>query len=428
MTPEQEQEFKQILTEVKDCGPLLNQLRELGKQEGGLLAMKDVVKALNTEKTRNDELKITVDKLNKRVLNFTSSVGVRWVGGVPFVTDDCAKAVAGVVILAAEQQGKGHLISKETATRERFVQLACDALGVEHKTSMTSTEIPLPTIYMPQITELVWKYGQARQFGTVWPLGGGTVKLPRLAAGEDSFAFMDAGGTVNEKRAKAELVTFTANKMGGIVRVPFELEEDTFIQLGQFLTRYIARQFAMMEDKTMFLGDGTSTYASISGVGAYCTTNSAYLLTLAGGKTKPSDATLADFRSLRGLVNAAVLVDDPAYYMNPTMEALLVTFNTIGSPLIYRPAQGGQPATLDGFPVRWVGVMQPYSTAAQASKYLAFFGALKYWYLGERGAPRVESSREIYFTTDEIGLRALERIDVEAMAIDAMAALKTPAA
>ena len=109
MTPEQEQEFKQILTEVKDCGPLLNQLRELGKQEGGLLAMKDVVKALNTEKTRNDELKITVDKLNKRVLNFTSSVGVRWVGGVPFVTDDCAKAVAGVVILAAEQQGKGHL-------------------------------------------------------------------------------------------------------------------------------------------------------------------------------------------------------------------------------------------------------------------------------------------------------------------------------
>lgn len=428
MTPEQLAEFQKILGEVKECGPALKGLLDLSKMEGGLALLKDLPGKLAAEMKRNDELKGTVDKLNKRVLNFQSANGVRWVGGIPFVTDDCAKAVAGVVILAAHQQGKSHLISKESATRERYMQLACDALGIEQKTSMTSTEVPLPTIYMPQITELVWKYGQARQFGTVWPLGAGTVKLPRLAAGEDSFAFMDAAATVNEKRVKAELVTFTANKMGGIIRLPFELEEDTFIQLGQFLTRYIARQFAQMEDKTMFLADGTATYASISGVGAYCTTNSDYLLTLAAGKTKPSDATLADFRALRGKVNPAVLVDDPAYYMNPTMEALLVSFNTLGAPLVYKPASAGQPATLDGFPIRWVGVMQPYGTAAAASKYLAFFGALKYWYLGERGAPRVESSREIYFTTDEIGLRALERIDVEAMAIDAMAALKTPAA
>jgi len=53
----------------------------------------------------------------------------------------------------------------------------------------------------------------------------------------------------------AELITFTANKAGGLIRIPTELEEDTFIPIGQFLARYIARQLAKLEDKTMFLGD-----------------------------------------------------------------------------------------------------------------------------------------------------------------------------
>jgi hypothetical protein len=37
-------------------------------------------------------------------------------------------------------------------------------------------------------------------------------------------------------------------------------------------------------------------------------------------------------------------------------------------------------------------------------------------------------SREVFFATDELCMRALERIDVEIMAIDAMSALKTAGA
>jgi len=294
---------------------------------------------------------------------------------------------------------------------------------------------------VPQIIELVFAYGQARQWATVFPLGAGTVKLPRLKAGEDDFAFLGVGTagmsqSVPEKKVTAELVTFTANKFGGVIRIPYELEEDTFVPIGQFLARYIARQLAKGEDKTLFLGDGTATYANCTGVGPYCASGGGtYLQQLAAGKTKPTDATINDFRAMRGLVNPAVLANmaangqtAAAYYLNPTMEALLVTFNTIGSPLIYRPQQGNQPATLDGFPIRWIGVSQAYSTKAAASAYLAFFGDLSYWYLGERGAVRVEVSKEVWFATDEIAMRALERIDVECLGIDAMSALQTAAA
>ena len=71
--------------------------------------------------------------------------------------------------------------------------------------------------------------------------------------------------------------------------------------------------------------------------------------------------------------------------------------------------------------------MQAYKTSAAAATFLTFFGDLSYWYLGERGQPRVETSRDVYFATDEIGLRALERIDAQALAPDAMSALETAA-
>jgi HK97 family phage major capsid protein len=401
----------------------------LTKIEGYGTKLKDVPGRLEALEKQNDDLRAQIRTLRR--VGGIGNTGMRWVGEKAFVSDDCAEALTATFLLECNMipNALASLV-KDGGTRQRVIDKARGIMGVTTRTAMDATTVPLPTIYVPQVIELVWKYGQARQFGTVYPLGAGTVKLPRLKAGEDDFAFLGIGTAamsqpVTERRVTAELVTFTANKLGGLIRIPTEIEEDTFIPLGQFLARYIARQLAKLEDKTMFLADGTATYADCKGVGPYCTANPTYLQQLAGGKTKPTDATLNDFRTMRSLINPAALVDDAAYYMNPTMEALLVTFNTIGSPLIYRPATGGQPATLDGFPIHWVGVLQANSPLAQASTYLALFGALRYWYLGERGAPRIEVSREVFFATDEIAMRALERIDVEAMAIDAMSALMT---
>jgi len=100
----------------------------------------------------------------------------------------------------------------------------------------------------------------------------------------------------------------------------------------------------------------------------------------------------------------------------------------LNNPLIYQRANGNNPATLDGYPIRWCAVMQAYQTTAAVSAYLAFFGALSYWYLGERGAPRIEVSRDVFFATDELAMRALERIDVEVVGVDAMTALQAAAA
>ena len=441
LSEEQIKEFDDI---CKDIKLLIPGMKDIGGAEGGFAAIKRLPELLKDEQKRVDTLESELKKLKKHVATAQHATGVKWIGNVPFVTDDCAKALSSVLALQCSllDGDKMSALNKDKSKHAKLLELSRSYLGIELKAggALSSADIPLPTIYMPQVIELVFAYGQARQYATVFPLGAGSVKLPRLQAGEDSFGFtgIGVGGMsqqIGQKEVVAALVTFTANKAGGLVRIPTELEEDTFIALGQFLARYIARQFAKLEDNTLFNADGSAAYADIVGVGPYCVANPAYLHKLAAGNTVVTDATLNDFRLLRTLVNPAVLANmaangqtQAAYYLHPTLEALLVTFNTLGAPLVYKPASNGQPATLDGFPIRWIGVSQPYSLNAAPNAFLAFFGDLSFWYLGERGTARVEVSREVYFATDELCLRALERIDVEAMATDAMAGMQLPAA
>ena len=417
-TEPQMTEFKRVLDNADNV---------MGMMKG----IPDRVKGLEKE---NDDLRGQLKSLRKMGLRGMSD-GVKWIGNKAFVSDDCAAALTSVFVLSCARLENGlETLIADVAARDRIKAHAAGILSMEVKTAMSGTEIPLPTVYVPQVIELVFKYGQARQYATVFPLGAGTVKLPRLKAGEDDFGYFGAGTagmsqTITEKRVTAELVTFTANKAGGLIRIPYELEEDTFVPIGQFLARYIARQLAKLEDKTMFLADGTSTYAGQTGVGPYCVANPTYLLQLANGKTKPSDVTLNDLRNLRSKVSAAILAGngfDAAYYLNPTWEPVLRSFNQYPNFIVYENVNG-QPK-FDGWPVRWVGVLQAMLTSAAASTFAAMFGDLSFWYLGERGAPRIEVSREVFFASDELAMRALERIDVEAMGIDAMAALQTAAA
>lgn len=362
--------------------------------------------------------------------------GVRWMKNVPFVTPDCAQAITALFVVQCANIGALHLACSDQRVRERVLAKAKRILDREEraaKAALTESEIPLPVSYIPQIIELVYAYGQARQYATVFPLPTGKAKLPRLKAGEDEFGYLGtgtAGGLsqpVPEKQVAAEPVEFDANKAGGIIRLPFELEEDTFIPLGQFLARYIARQFAKLEDKTLFLADGSPTYAGQTGVGPYCAANTDYLLQLAAGKTKPSDIALDDFRSLRGKVNPAIIADathGAAYYLSPTFEPLLRSFNQYPNFVIFTN-ENGKPM-FDGWPVRWVGVTQANNGTAAPGTFPVFFGALNYWYFGERGNPRLEVSKELFFQTDELALRALERIDIQNLAVDAMAAVQLP--
>jgi HK97 family phage major capsid protein len=405
------EEIKNVLTEIQKANQTL--VADYKTAVGELKALKDTQEAL---KKQFDEANEQLNKLRKAGL---AAPAVKLSHHA--VSVDCAKYLASIVLLQAD---KYDMLKLDAKAKDGLLAECRSVLGMEQKTALTSSDIPLPVNYASQIVELVWKYGQARQFCTVYPLGTATTKLPRLKT-SPAFGFIAASASVGEKSPQVEFVTFSPGKAGGIVRIPSEIDADSIVPLGQFLARYIARESAKWEDNCLFNGLGNSTYNNIQGLGYFAANNNSasQLLTLTSTKTKITDITLSDLRALRAKVDAAAL-NTSAYYAHPSMEAFFVSFNTSATVTPYvRNADGS--ATFDGFPIKWVGVMMTYDTSAHTGGgyYPVHFGDLSYWYLGERASLSVETSRDAYFATDEIGVRALWRFDIENMATLSTASL-----
>jgi HK97 family phage major capsid protein len=196
--------------------------------------------------------------------------------------------------------------------------------------------------------------------------------------------------------------------------------------MGQFLARYGAVEFARAEDTWGFLADGQSTYENVKGIVQIARDNTK-TVTLGATKTHPSDATLADFRNLRTKINKAGLSGrSSAYYLDSTWETQLPTFRTTAEPNVYMRLPDGS-AILDGYPIVWTDVLAPYGTGVAADTALAVFGDLSFWWMGEHGSPRIDTSEHVYFANDQLAVRFIEEIDFDYAAADATAALITAA-
>ena len=341
------------------------------------------------------------------------------------VDDDCAAHLGAVYLVGMLRQDTEGRV--KGALRQMAESEIKNILGVEWKTAISSSDIPLPTQYSGDIVELVYQYGVARQYCTVFPLGAGTVKLPKLTT-DPTFALLAQSGGVTEKSPQAAFTTFNAEKFGGLIRLPSEIEEDSIIAMGQFLARYAARNMARCEDYQAFMSTGAGSGVNGTGPGLVTAVGTDSCTTvMASTKTHYSDATLQNFRDLRGAsgLSGAVL-GQSAYYVHPTFEALFATFNTSATVTPYQRNAPGGP-TLDGFPIRWVSVLPAYSTGANVSSTFALFGDTSFQYLGLRGGMRFDTSREAAFTTDEVLVRAIERMTVGYMATKAVAGLVTAA-
>ncbi len=391
---------------------------------GGWAQVKDlpaVVKSLQDENSR-----LTTQLADTRKLLTTYRAGAahrtRPAGQV---SDECAAFVGATFVAQCLKSGRIEALSSVTPHRDALVESARQTLDITTRAALSTTEVPLPIQYAGEIRELISEFGVVRRCMTRYPIGMGVAKPARMGT-RPAFGSVAMSAALPDVLPTITFASLESHKIGGLARLPREIDEQSIVAMGHFLARYGAIEFARAEDKWGFLADGSGTYETVKGI-VQIAQDLGKTIQLTTGKTKPSDATLDDFRQLRTKVNKAALNGRlSAYYLDTTWETRLPAFKTTAEPNVYQRLPNGT-AILDGYPIVWTDVLEPYGTSAAAGKPIAVFGALSFWWMGEHGHPRIDTSDHVLFVNDQLAVRFIEEIDFDYMATDATAALLTAA-
>jgi HK97 family phage major capsid protein len=395
----------------------------LNEIQTGWGAVRGVPGEVKTLREGLDKLGTDLKDMRRGLLGRAGPGAARVCGGV---SDDCARHLAATFIAHCERSDKLEALCGAVSQRDALITSARDILGLSTRAALTTGDIPLPAHYSGQIKELISDFGVVRRRMSPYPIGMGTSRPPRMGT-RPAFGSIAMSQAFPEKSPTINFASLESHKLGGIVRLPREIDEQSIVAMGQFLARYGAVEFARAEDTWGFLADGTSMFEQVKGV-VQVARDGNKVLTLANTKTKPSDATLDDFRLLRTKVNKAALNGRlSAYYLDSTWETRLPAFRTAAEPNVYQRLPDGS-AILDGYPIVWTDVLEPYGTAAAADKPLCVFGALSFWWFGEHGSPRIDTSEHVWFVNDQLAVRFIEEIDFDYAASDATAAMLTAAA
>ena len=405
LTEEQVKEFQDILGELKN----------------GWADVKGLPATFKTLQDETAQLKEHVAEARRlMIVRSQSTARLRARGSV---SEDCARHLAAQFIIHCERSDKLDALSSFSTQRDALRSFARNTLNLTTRTALSQTEIPLPDEFGGEIRELISDFGVLRRRMAPYPIGMGTSR-PARSGTRPSFGSIAMSAAFGEKSPTVTFASLESHKIGGIVRLPREIDEQSIVPMGQFLARYGAVEFARAEDTWGFLADGTNNYESVRGV-VQIARDMGCLVVLANSKTKPSDATLDDFRALRRQVNKAALNGRvSAYYLDTTWETRLPGFRSQSEPNVYQRLPDGS-ATLDGYPIVWTDVLEPYGTAAAADKPIAVFGAFSFWWMGEHGTPRIDTSEHVWFANDQLAVRFIEEIDFDYAASDAAAALLT---
>lgn len=264
------------------------------------------------------------------------------------------------------------------------------------------------------IIDLRAQYGALRRIAQLFPMGSGTLPIPKWASGATAYFAGEETATTASDAALGN-VLLVAKEVSALTRYSQSLAEDAIIDMAAFIANEHAYAFAVKEDSCFIDGDGTSTYGGIVGLKALLETSGmAGIYTAATNTDTPAEVIAAEL--------AMVIAKLPSYarmgarwLCSPAFEAAIIgrlklagggnTIQTIGGAIV---EQG-----MAGYPVT---VCEPcYSSLTDdlTGKAMLFFGNFQQGVaLGERRGITVQVLRERYAEYRQIGVIGTERIDI----------------
>lgn len=268
----------------------------------------------------------------------------------------------------------------------------------------------VPNAMSSAVIDLVEQYGVALADCENVPMSTDTLDWPRVTGGVTMYAIGE-NAEITESTPAMDTIGLTARKYGVLVKYPSELDEDSIINIGQFLAKKTAEAWAQKLDACVFLGDGTSAYHGIKGIKNALAAGSE--VTALAGNTAFSTLDLVDFESMIGKMCAWAEAGAKWYVSKAGWAASMMRLADAAGGNTAENVAGGSQRRFLGYPVRFVQGMNSTLTAQTSTEGLAILGDLaKGVAIGLRRELRMKIASERYLEYDQIGFLATVRFDV----------------
>ncbi|MEL7088521.1 MAG: phage major capsid protein, partial [Planctomycetota bacterium] len=224
--------------------------------------MRTAIKGLETKVATDHaaelkDLKLRVEKAEKRAYN-----GVKQYRGA-FGSEDAAR-------------GFGLMVVGKFADDSQKRSWAQEALAADHKSlhdqlvknkvfTTTTADAVIPEVWLSTMEDLLDTHGVFERDALSVPMTSDLVHWSKKT-GRVSAVPMSEGGSVAGTEPAIQGRELTARKWGAYTEVNNEATEDAIIAIAEFIAADMAEAHALAVDQAGFLGDGTGTYNSITGV------------------------------------------------------------------------------------------------------------------------------------------------------------------
>jgi HK97 family phage major capsid protein len=152
------------------------------------------------------------------------------------VSDECARHLASTFIMHCERSDKLDALCSLPAQRDALMAFARDTLNVDTRTALTTSDIPLPVHYSGEIRELISEFGVVRRCMSPYPIGLGTAKPARMGT-RPAFGSIAMSAAFGEKSPTVTFASLESHKIGGIVRLPREIDEQSIVAMASSTCR-----------------------------------------------------------------------------------------------------------------------------------------------------------------------------------------------
>lgn len=267
----------------------------------------------------------------------------------------------------------------------------------------------VPDEFSKAILDIRDNYGAFRRRARILPMASDNANVPRRIGGTGAF-FVGANSAVSETNASVDRISLTAKKIGALVRISSEIEEDAIVDIVDFVANEIGFAFAAQEDDCAFNGDGTSTYGTMLGVGPLVLDGNhakAKAVAAAGHNTFLSlDST--DIANLMSSITATA-VPNAAWYCSQTCYTQTFCRLASGSYMPMADLDGIMTPYFLGFPVILTQKLPLVTTTLTGKVMLAFGDMYQGGLLGQRRGLTLARSQDRYLDQDEIAVLGTER-------------------